>query len=65
MFGLDMMDVCASPWMGKTGMTPVFYAWVDISILEDVQTSDVLKFDWRLVEEEPQEDLWASLDWGL
>lgn len=46
-------------------MTPVFYAWVDISILEDVQTSDVLKFDWRLFEEEPQEDLWASLDWGL
>ncbi|KAJ4345780.1 uncharacterized protein N0V89_011915 [Didymosphaeria variabile] len=47
MFGLDLLDLTANSKVHASRMMPYFRAWVDVQILEDVKTSDVLKFDWR------------------
>ena len=48
LFGIDLLDVCRHPTTLAKRMTSPFRAWVDIRILEDVQSSDVLKFQWKI-----------------
>ena len=48
MFGLDLFDIIRNPIVTPTRLTPTFKTWVSIRVLEDVRTSDVLKFDWKI-----------------
>ena len=46
LFGLDLFDLVRSRNTTPKRMMPSFQCHVDIRMLEVVQTSDVLKFDW-------------------
>jgi hypothetical protein len=48
LFGIDLLDICRHPQTLPKRMASPFKAWVDIKILEDVQSSEVFKFQWKL-----------------